>query len=454
MAIPVHVDSLVWIKKSDLGPVNEYLLRNSLTFIPKKTGPDEPKPIRLFATSNEMLGVPRFFWYLKKRELLPDLEFAEDLSGVSAGGELRETSTTFTLRDDQQELVDAAVAYFKRQIGGIICAHTGFGKSISGLAVGQCLGRKILVLCHRKSLALQWQEACHRFFPDWKTGIVGAGKRQWEDVDVCFAIVQTLAHKKGKPFPREFWREFGTVIVDEVHVFGAPYFASVTPRFACRYILGMSGTVRRKDGLENVFKYIIGNQFFRASQKNRVFATIWPRYTPFQTTKFIDHLDKSVLLNIIAKSKPRNQFIAMDIVRAVAKGRNPLVMSERIEMLQNISQFVEKIAQKNNLSISHGFYIGGRTKDELDVAAKATVVYSTYQLAKEGIDIPRLDTLMAASPVSDNEQAVGRVCRKLEGKKVPIVCDYIDQAIRRFDDLYHTRLQLYRSIGFKVLGDD
>lgn len=448
------MDSLVWIRKSDLGPVNEYLLRNKLTFVPKKTGPDEPKPIRLFATTKEMIGVPRFFWWLEKRKLMPDFEFKEDLSGISFGKEIGKSKKTFTLRDDQEELVETSVRYFERQIGGIVCAHTGFGKSVSGLALAERLRRKTLVLCHRKRLAYQWQDSCKRFFPDWKTGIVGDGKKQWQDVDICFAIVQTLANKRSKPMPSEFWSDFGLVIVDEVHVFGAPYFASVTPRFKCRYMFGMSGTVRRKDGLENVFKYIIGNQFFRASQKNRLFATIWPRITPFDTTKFIDHLDKSILLNIISKHKKRNQFIALDILRAIKKERNPLVMSERIEMLQLISQELDKLCKINNVSVTHGFYIGGKNDEELAEASKAKVVYSTLQLAKEGIDIPHLDTLMLASPVTDPEQAIGRICRKLEGKKEPVVCDYVDQTIRRFDDAFHIRLRLYRDIGFKVLKYD
>jgi len=453
MAIPAIVDSLVWIRKEDLGPINEYLLRNKLTFVPKKTGPDDPKPIRLFATTPEMIGVPRFFWWSQKRSIFPQLEFTEDVSRISLGKEIGETETAFTLRDDQEEFVSKSLEYFKRQIGGIVCAFTGFGKSLSGLSVAKQLGRKTLVLVHRKRLAVQWQESCNRFFPEWKTGIVGGGKKQWEDCDVVFAVVQTLAHKKSAPMPRHFWSDFGTVIVDEVHVFGAPYFASVTPRFSCRYLLGMSGTVRRLDGMEDVFRYIIGNEFYRASEKNRLFATIWIRRTPYEPKHCLDHLEKATLLNIIAKSEKRNRFIAKDIISALKKGRNPLVMSDRIEMLQLIQKFVEEFAKKLDIETSHGFYIGGKTDAELEVASKAGVVYSTYQLAKEGIDIPRLDILFLASPIGDPEQAIGRVCRRVEGKKLPFVVDYVDESVRKFEDSYYKRLRLYNSIGFKVIDD-
>lgn len=453
----VLINSLAWIKRSDLNQVEEYLLRNKLTFIPQKFRPNDPdpSPIRLFATSEQYIGVPRYFYFrVAKYEIFKGR--SREVYQVSAGEPLRETETKFTLRPEDQEVAaQAAVRFFResgQQVGGILRGYTAFGKSLTSLEIGRRLGRTICVLVHRKRLASQWQEACARFFPQWETGIVGDGERDWEGKDVVFCIVQSLAHPKSTPMPQEFWRYFGFLVVDEVHCFGAPFFARVTPRFHAQWCMGVSGTVRRADGMENIFKYVLGDIFFAASEKNRLKPKVWVRYTGFKGKSNLDHLQKATLLGIVSKSYDRNKLIAGDIVRAVEKGRRPLVMSERIEMMQFISRCVESIAKRKGLTLTHGWYIGGKKDEELAEAAKASVVYSTVQLAKEGIDIPELDTLFLVTPMSDPEQAIGRISRKHPDKKDPVVVDYVDDFLQRFNSSFISRLALYRKLEFTVIG--
>jgi hypothetical protein len=78
---------------------------------------------------------------------------------------------------------------------------------------------------------------------------------------------------------------------------------------------------------------------------------------------------------------------------------------------------------------SVGFYIGGQTQDALDYAATCQVVFATSQLVQEGLDIPALDSLFLTTPLSDVEQAVGRILRPFESKKDPIVVDFRDDHI-------------------------
>ena len=52
------------------------------------------------------------------------------------------------------------------------------------------------------------------------------------------------------------------------------------------------------------------------------------------------------------------------------------------------------------------------------------LILGVTQLAKEGLDIDRLDTLIIHLPMADTEQAVGRISRLCEGKKTPM-CLYL-----------------------------
>jgi predicted helicase len=142
----------------------------------------------------------------------------------------------------------------------------------------------------------------------------------------------------------------------------------------------------------------------------------------------------------------------MDIVKALKAGRNPLVMSERLEQLNNIRIYVNTLAKRNGLNITQGMYIGGKSDKQLEEASACNVVYATIQLAKEGVDIPRLDTLFLASPLGEVEQLTGRVVRFKEGKKQPFVIDYVDLNIGCFKNSFISRYKLYKKLDFEVNG--
>jgi superfamily II DNA or RNA helicase len=70
-------------------------------------------------------------------------------------------------------------------------------------------------------------------------------------------------------------------------------------------------------------------------------------------------------------------------------------------------------------------------------------VLATSQYAKEGLDIPALDTLFLATPMGDVEQAVGRILRPFEGKKDPVVVDFRDDKVTMFARMGEMRDKLY-----------
>jgi hypothetical protein len=87
---------------------------------------------------------------------------------------------------------------------------------------------------------------------------------------------------------------------------------------------------------------------------------------------------------------------------------------------------------------------------------KSVVLIATGQKIGEGFDLPRLDTLMLASPISFGgrlEQYVGRLNRDYDGKKDVIVYDYIDSHIPVFNNMYLKRMRTYRKIGFNIFSN-
>lgn len=111
-----------------------------------------------------------------------------------------------------------------------------------------------------------------------------------------------------------------------------------------------------------------------------------------------------------------------------------------------------------------------QTEDELQEAERARVIFATYQMCAEGVDIPALDTEILVSPVSDVEQANGRIRRiclpepskcahycpwragVCEGKPMPIVADIVDIGIPLASKRERYRRDYYDTLGTVVAG--
>jgi len=112
------------------------------------------------------------------------------------------------------------------------------------------------------------------------------------------------------------------------------------------------------------------------------------------------------------------------------------------------------------------------TTDEEQVEAeKCRVIYATYQMCSEGVDIPALDVVLLATPVSDVEQTAGRARRfcfpdpndpdkcthfcawragECQGKPVPVIADIVDLGYPLCAKRERWRKQWYWNNEFKV----
>jgi superfamily II DNA or RNA helicase len=147
-------------------------------------------------------------------------------------------------------------------------------------------------------------------------------------------------------------------------------------------------------------------------------------------------------------SPARTALIANQAVLAVQAGRKVLLLSERLGHLESIHKTIVRLWPAGAGALpSIDYYVGGRTEAERTVAAKATVILATSQFASEALDIPALDTLILSTPMSDVEQAVGRILRPSVGKKEPIVVDIRDDRVPLFKAFGDKRDRLYEKIA-------
>jgi len=111
-----------------------------------------------------------------------------------------------------------------------------------------------------------------------------------------------------------------------------------------------------------------------------------------------------------------------------------------------------------------------RTDVELEEAERARVIFATFQMCAEGVDIPAIDTEFLVTPISDVQQANGRIRRickpqkekcehycpwragVCEGKPHPMVADIVDLGIPLASKREGYRRDYYATLGTTVTG--
>jgi superfamily II DNA or RNA helicase len=249
------------------------------------------------------------------------------------------------------------------------------------------------------------------------------------------------------PYPPEFFDWPGLIIFDEVHRVAAQTWSRVPPKFSSRWRIGLSATPRRKDGAENVFRYHIGPVMFAGKERRlapairRVYTTFRVVRTPMFNPSLMKH---NLLLRFMCANETRNKQIIQQLVLAVLSGRKVLILSERLNHLKRLQDLLIKSWPSDKGPVpSIGYHVGGMSEDDLYAATECRVILATVQYVTEALDIPALDTLFLVTPLADVEQAVGRILRPFEGKKNPVVVDFIDSQVQQCVSMAEKRDRQY-----------
>jgi len=219
--------------------------------------------------------------------------------------------------------------------------------------------------------------------------------------------------------------------------------------------------LNRKDGMRKVFEYYIGKSVY--TMKNKEFCDV-----NVQVHKYFEtHVDYSTvklmwngkengagMINNVCTFKPRTEFIIsllMDILRKEPE-RRVLILSERRNQLKDIESYIieNKIAEAGGVP-GYGFYVGGMKQMDLAITAEKQIILATYQLASEGFNVPSLNTIIFASPISDIQQSIGRILREPPEKRkyTPLCIDILDD-FSIFKRKGGARLKFYNNNKYKV----
>ena len=305
----------------------------------------------------------------------------------------------------------------------------------TGLALAAKYKRRTLIIVHKEILADQWAERINQFCPGVRVGRI-QGDRWDTDAPFVLAMIQTLCIRE---FPKGSFDQFGFVIVDEAHHIGAPAFSQVMLGMKPEYTLGLSATPDRKDGLTKVLYWFLGPMFYK--MEAQVEGELIVHRLDFDCSQFrseapaLNRLGKLCMpsnITRLTEIKERTDLIVKNIKDAQKRNRKILVLSDRRAHCENI---FEALGGSETAVLSMGGSV-----DPPALKNGASTLISTFGLAREGLDIPELDTLFIATPISDVVQALGRITR---GPGTKEVHDVVDNWAN-FKNMWYRRNSTYR----------
>lgn len=437
-------------------------LKDMLTYVPKFS--DDGAPVHLFRDDQEReyIGVPRAFGLRR----YPWLEVVDT---TSRGDQIEVPQLPNTNHPRVQD--PAAQAAFMTDLEQeLLCnrtfigrAPTGSGKTVCALWLIGRVGVRTIVLVHLERLMAQWIEEIQDKLglPRERIGIAQGSTGEWQDKDIVIGMLPSISERPLR-YGREFYRAFGLAIFDEVHKIGAPLFAQSVWQFPAYYRLGLSATPKRKDGGTRVFVWHLGGITVQSSSTALPMKVYVKRFTS-PNKPWGDNINARKLC--LSRDLARNLVIVNLIRRMWMRERQALIVSCSVDHIENLMRLCEAAGiDRNHMGqftgqrtiIKENGEKGRRPIPKLDlsrVKEHSQIIFATYGMIKEGIDIPRLDAGLDATPIGDAEQLIGRIRRPLPGKKEPIWVTLYDERCKFSQRLYKGRLKDYMGSGVTVIDN-
>lgn len=415
-----------------------------------------PAQISLYRVDGNQLIVPCGVGKHLRRYLDNTTEVRQDLAD---NGMMEYPGSDIPLYDYQKE----AVANMEAAGCGILQSPCGSGKTQMGIALAAKLRRKTLWVTHTQDLLRQSYDRAAQYFPKTILGTITAGKVQIGS-HMTFATVQTLS-KLDLTRHKYTW---DVIIVDECHrLAGSPtsvtMFYRVMSHLASRYKYGLSATVHRSDGLIKSTFAIVGDVACivpeEAVAEKTMPVTVLRRDTGVKIGRKCQDTDGTLvyskLIPYLTEHNERCRMIVDDLEKN--KEHYNLILSDRLSHLEELmGRLPEEF--RCQAAMIDGHMTSKRARAERMQAiedirsGRKHFLFASYSLAKEGLDIPRLDRLYLTTPKKDYAvvtQSIGRIARKAAGKESAVCYDYVD-AIGFCENQWKKRKASYRKAHCRI----
>lgn len=447
--------------------------------------PEYQKIVR-FGKGRFYKKVDKNICYLKKIKdeyVIPRYYFSTSssiLKDFTVTGKHMESTNSISLRGYQLEFVDKYISDIESSTGILLEAACGSGKTILGIWISYLRGVKTMVLVPTYYLAKQWRNRIKDCTTASVTILQASDTEITTDSDFTIVVMDLFT---CRTLPEELINNIGHVILDEAHRVGADTYLPILDSIPAKYRTALTATFRRQDGVHRILQYHFGKHLKMQSRfprplvygvktnvgikavvsKNKAFSNFLLflnrhkikyhetkgviAYTPEDSHREL--LENDYKLSLVNKTAyhevsaclKRGSEMSYSVVDSYLNehsGRRKTAISVVQKCLDSGRTVLFLSKRKDTLKALYKYFSGYRPmliisetnerseEDEKYLQNSCPLILGVVQLAKEGLDIDRLDTLVIHMPMVDTEQATGRISRLYPGKRTPIVLYLVD----------------------------
>jgi superfamily II DNA or RNA helicase len=345
-------------------------------------------------------------------------------------------NTTFntTLRSTQKEVKDDCISALNKRGSILISLYPGCGKTALAIYLSSKIGLKTLIICHRIILIEQWIKAIERFIVNPKIGFVKPSlsvKKMEKAKNSDFLIVNA---QNIKTLGEEFFKDVGLVVIDEIHCILAESLSECLGYLSPRYIIGLSATPHRSDGLDKLLDFYFGDG-------NKIIRELHHPHIVYKIDTGIEYEEDSktewsAMISSQCLHEKRNDLI-VDIALHF-KDRHFLILCKRVDQAKYIFYRLEE--EKENVSII--------VEDNNQFDPDSRILVASTQKCGVGFSHDILDSLILGSDIEEYFiQYLARVMRTEQVK--PIVFDLVDnnKSLKRH---FTERKKVYQKAGGEI----
>ncbi|RXJ89754.1 helicase [Arcobacter sp. CECT 8983] len=389
-----------------------------------------PRVIKNFEEDENYLKLPRGLIYQISKYLDTNkVDFKID--DKTYFEELETKKVLYTLRPKQEE----AIAKILKKRFSICVAPPGFGKTLLGAKMFEQRACSTLIIVNKNMLLDQWRDRFVEYF-DYKKadiGFLGKSKNKLNGkIDV--ATMQSL---KNSP---EIINNYSFVIVDECHHIPAVTFEQIVKQFYGKYILGLSATPKRKDGLDPILFQQLGDISYEFKKKKT-----FNNKLEIITTDFISEADNyATLINELCVDEKRNALIIEQI--KLHQDRKILILTDRIEHINALEKLL--INEEMDYVSIHGSMSKKEQSEKIKLVESKSLILATTSYFGEGIDFPHLNTIIFATPISYYGRLIQYLGRIGRGNQECLAIDFLDNKNAMLNSAYKKRLEGYKQMHY------
>ncbi|MGH2316350.1 DEAD/DEAH box helicase family protein [Planococcus sp. SE5232] len=338
-------------------------------------------------------------------------------------------SASISPRPAQREALDALDTVLAEEYSrAMVVLATGLGKTYLAAFFAEKF-KRVLFVAHREEILTQAKQSFQHVHPDRSSAFYNASEKR-TDADFIFASIYTL----GSQYHLDKFEKdaFDLIVVDEFHHAAAPTYERLLNHFEPTFLLGITATPDRMDN-KDVYALCDGNvaisiHFLDAIERNwlapfnyyGVYDDTDYSAIPWRGTRY----DEQELLQV----QLREEF-AQKIFEEWNryKQTRTIVFCSSVKQAVYMNNFFQRKGVRS-IALHGGSHPQERKAARFKLDSGELELIFTVDLFNEGVDIPKVDTLLFIRPtesLSVYTQQIGRGLRIAEEKSHCVIIDFI-----------------------------